>query len=496
VSTAGAKQRGKLRARRQGGQRPARPMGETTGGGLNQFMHGTLVAISPNQPTRSLEDIVGEALRLLHDLMAPEPSPTRKYVQHLDSQGIEPLEPIVEHGFNVEGAKNWFHEHVQAAGRNFSHQTWWHPPAPGEKGQHGLEMTLDSSNPEAISRVPVDGPYTRLRRQSTRLPTVLSIVMGYTAAYNEGDEHFQLWRELIKTWLIDKFGEFRPARAARPPRTNGPDDPGEDGDLGEAGLVVLVIHRDERLAHAHAVVADPQGRPIKYLDPGAVSRARAAARGDPADQEGTWYRVGWMQAQDHFHEVVGKPLGWNRKADINYERYSSDVAVARRKLDLRAKELEETWDTRLAALDQAEAAAIQTLAEAQARWTQVAIAEGELNQMQFKWRQALEKRQRELKDEANKLAEERRRFEADRDKEREELAQMASDLDREREKSSNLQQMLEALESRRDDAIEHLEQRVDAGKIDPEEALRLVRILRGDDIVVGIGGTLRPAPRR
>jgi hypothetical protein len=108
----------------------------------------------------------------------------------------------------------------------------------------------------------------------------------------------------------------------------------------------------------------------------------------------------------------------------------------------------------------------------------------------------LEKRQRELKDEADKLAEERRRFEADRDKEREELAQMASDLDREREKSSNLQQMLEALESRRDDAIEHLEQRVDAGKIDPEEALRLVRILRGDDIVVGIGGTLRPAPRR
>lgn len=494
MSAAAAKQRAKVRAKRKGGDRPARPMGETTGGGLNQFMHGTLVAISANQPTRSLEDIVGEALRLLEDLMEPKPTPTRKYVQHLDSQDIDPLEPIVAYGLDIAGMKEWFHEHVQAAGQNVSPQTWWHPPEPG-KGQHHMEMTLDPNTPEAVTRVPVEGPYTKLRRQSTRLPTVLSIVMGYTAAYKEGDGQLEMWRELIKTWLIGEFGEFRPARAARPPGTNGPHDPGEAGDLGEAGLVSLVIHRDEKLAHAHAIIADPQAFPIKYLDPGVVSRARAAARGDSADQDGTWYRVGWMQAQDRFHKVVGKPLGWNRKADINYDRYTSDVAVARRKLDLRAKELEEIWDARLSGLDDAEAAAMQKLGEANARLTQVTIAEGELNQMKLKWRQALEKRQRELKGEANRLAEERRQFEAERDKQRQELADMAADLERERVKSSALQQMLDALEARRDDAIEHLEERVEAGKIDPEEARRLMRILRGDKIAVGVGGALRPAPR-
>lgn len=494
MSATAAQQRAKVRAKKKGGARPTRPMGETTGGGLNQFMHGTLVAISANQPTRSLEDIVGEALRLLQDLLAPEPTPTRKYVQHLDSQGIDPLAPIVEHGLDVEHARKWFHEHVHMAGQNVSPQTWWYPPKPG-KGQHHMEMTLNPDDPEAVTRVPVDGPYTKLRRQSTRLPTVLSIVMGYTAAYKEGDAHFGLWRELIKTWLLDEFGEFRPARAARPPGTNGPEDPGEDGDLGEAGLVSLVIHRDEKLAHAHAIIADPQGLPIKYLDPGVVSKARAAARGDPEDQDGTWYRVGWMQAQDRFHEVVGKPLGWNRKADVNYDRYTSDVAVARRKLDLRAKELEETWEARLAELDDVEAAAMQKLAEANARLAQVAIAEGELNQMQLKWRQALEKRQRELRDQADKLAEERRRFEDDREKQRRELADMSAELERERAKSSNLQQMVDALEGRRDHAIEHLEERVEAGKLDSREAQRLIQILRGDDIDIGIGGTLRPAPR-
>ncbi|TFZ04586.1 hypothetical protein [Ramlibacter rhizophilus] len=494
MSTAAAKQRAKVRAKKKGGVRPTRPMGETTGGGLNQFMHGTLVAISANQPTRALEDIVGEALRLLNDLMEPKPTPTRKYVQHLDSQDIEPLEPIVVHGPDVERMKEWFHEHIQAAGQNVSPQTWWRPPKPG-KGQHHMEMTLEPSTPEAVTRVPVEGPYTKLRRQSTRLPTVLSIVMGYTAAYREGDAQFSLWRELIKTWLIGEFGEFRPARAARLPGTQGPDDPGEEGDLGEAGLVSLVLHRDEKLAHAHAIIADPQAFPIKYLDPGVVSRARAAARGDSADQDGTWYRVGWMQAQDRFHEVVGKPLGWNRKADVNYERYTSDVAVARRKLDLRAKELEETWRSRLSVLDDAEAAARQKLAEANARLAQVAIKEGELNQMQLKWRQALEKRQRELKDEANKLAEERRQFEADRDRQRQELAHRAADLERERAKSSALQEMLDALEARQDEAIEHLEERVEAGKIDRGEARRLIHILRGGEIPFGIGDTLRPAPR-
>lgn len=494
MSAAAAKQRAKVRAKKKGGERPTRPMGETTGGGLNQFMHGTLVAITANQPTRSLEDIVGEALRLLDDLMEPNPTPTRKYVQHLDSQDVEPLEPIVAHGPDIERMKEWFHEHVQTARQNVSPQTWWHPPKPG-KGQHHMEMTLDPATPDSVTRVPVEGPYTKLRRQSTRLPTVLSIVMGYTAAYKEGDAQFEVWRELIKTWLIGEFGEFRSARAARPPGTEGPDDPGEEGDLGEAGLVSLVIHRDEKLAHAHAIIADPQGLPIKYLDPGVVSRARAAARGDSEDQDGIWYRVGWMQAQDRFHEVVGKPLGWNRKADVAYDRYTSDVAVARRKLDLRAKELEETWDSRLSGLDDAEATAMRKLDEANARLAQVAIDERELPQMQLKWRQALEKRQRELKGEANKLAEERRRFEADRDKQCQELANMAADLERERVKISAMQEMLDSLEARRDGAIEHLEVRVEAGKIDPGEARRLMRILRGDEISVGIGGTLRPAPR-
>lgn len=495
MSAAAAKQRARVRAKKKGGERPARPMGETTGGGLNQFMHATRVAISPNEPNRSLEDIMGEALRLLEDLRAPEPTPTRKYVRHLDSQGIEPLEPIVDHGPRIERLKEWFHEHVHAAGQNLTHQTWSHPPGPGEKGQHHVKMTLDPQDPEAVTPVPVVGPYTIFRRQSARLPTVLSVVMGYTAAFKDGDAQLELWRLLIRTWLIEEFGEFRPASAARPPGTDGPEDPGQEADEGEAGLLSLVIHRDEKLAHAHAIIADPQGRPIKYLDPGLFSRARAAARGDPDDQDGTWYRVGWMQAQDRFHDVVGKPLGWNRKADVNYDRYTTDVAVARRKLDLRAKELEETWRSRLSGLDGAEAAARQKLAEANARLAQVAIEEGELNQMQLKWRQALEKRQRELKDEANKLAEERRQFEADRDKQRQELADMAAALDRERAKSSALQEMLDALEARQDEAIEHLEQRVEAGKIDPGEARRLIHILRGGEIPFGIGGTLRPAPR-
>jgi hypothetical protein len=54
VSAAPTTQRTKVRSQKKGGQCPTRPMGETTGGGLNRFMHGMLVAISPSPATLSL----------------------------------------------------------------------------------------------------------------------------------------------------------------------------------------------------------------------------------------------------------------------------------------------------------------------------------------------------------------------------------------------------------------------------------------------------------
>lgn len=452
-------------------------MGNTAKRVPTTFMHGTPVAIARNGKIRSLDEIIGEANRLRHDLVTGEP--TDKYLRHLDQDGVEEKQAVVKWGKSIEEIKAIYNQHVTLAAKHYGGQTYGmveegqqmlpvQIPGQKVKGVHKLDMTLDVANPTRITKVAVEGPYTRLRKQAANVTTALSCVVGYPGPPDENNADYVQWEQDQIDWALAEWGEFRA------PGANGPD------DEGEAGVVQIAFHWDEKLGHGHVLVMDPQGHSVKYLDPGEVSVARSRARGDHDTLLGAAYRVGWSRAQDRYWEAVGKKRGWDR-GEPGGTRQTMEELRRRHRLDARFKELEDTWDARLAGIDEREA----DLAAREMRlegWAgQLSTDTYRFNAMQQAFRDRMTR-------EADMLKQER---EALDDARIDNANKRASEVKLDDE-SRIMREPNRILTSAITKAVDRLKVAVEEGTITPDEATRLCAILKGEANDGGGHRTMRP----
>lgn len=455
------------------------------------FMHAVSAAIARNPGVRSLEELLGELMRLLEELLDPG-QPTTRYVQHLIDDGITPLHPVIVHSTladvaapyaeHVAAVRGFYAEHVAAAGSHIWAQTYGMVekgqkplPPPGAKGAHSVKMTLDPENPAAVTRVPVEGPYTVLRRQSTKLPTAMLMVCSHPGSPEllaQGDPAVQQWLADNPRFALEEFGEYRPAR---PPKTRGPDDP---GDEGEAGVVMMALHVDEGHLHLHILIADPHGFPIKYLNPGKVSQAAAKARGIDESLLGTYYRVGWSRVQDRYHEMVGAHQGWQRGRPGN-ERETMEVTRQRKRLDRRAKELEDWWLAQTAAMKSRADDLARREADNAAAIASLDAERVKHNQMVKAFAEARFREQARLQGERQRLEADGHNFEVTREARAQELRELKADLDRLRAENREMQQELRDQDERIEEACERLNQLYGDGKLLGKYAVEIERLLRG-----------------
>ena len=445
------------------------------------FMHGTPVAIARNGKIRALDEMIGEANRLRHDLVTGEP--TDKYLRHLDQDSVEEKPAVVKWGKTIEEIKAIYKQHVTLAATQYGGQTYGMVedgqqmlpvPMPGHnvKGVHRLDMTLDMAHPTKITKVAVEGPYTRLRKQAANVTTALSCVVGYPAPADENNSDYVQWEQDQVDWALAEWGEFRA------PSTNGPD------DEGEAGVVQIAFHWDEHFGHGHVLVMDPQGHSVKYLDPGEVSVARARARGDADALLGAAYRVGWSRAQDRYWEVVGKKRGWDR-GEPGGTRQTMEEVRRRQRLDARFKELEDTWDARLAGIDEREA-------DLAARETRLQGWAGQLSTDTSKFNAIQQAFHDRMQREAAKLKEERQALDAARIDDANRHAVEAEELAKLHDELRTVREQNRILTSAITKAVDRINEAVEEGTVTRDEAKRLRAILDGEANDGGGHNTMRP----
>jgi hypothetical protein len=444
-------------------------MGKTAKRVPTTFMHGTPVAIARNGKIRSLDEVIGEANRMRRDMVTGEA--TDKYLRHLDQDGVEEKPAVVKWGKTIEEIEAIYKQHVTLAATHYGGQTYGMVdegqqrlpvPMPGYevKGVHKLDMTLDLANPTKITKVAVEGPYTRLRKQAANVTTALSCVVGYPAPPDENNSDYVHWEQDQIDWALAEWGEFRA------PGTKGPD------DEGEAGVVQIAFHWDEQLGHGHVLVMDPQGHSVKYLDPGEVSITRSRARGDDDTLLGAAYRVGWSRAQDRYWEAVGKKRGWER-GEPGGERQTMEEVRRRQRLDARFKELEDTWDARLDGIDKREADLAARETRLQGWAAQLSTDTTRFSAMQQAFHDRKKREADQLKEERAILDTARIDYANMRAAEAEELAKLHEEL-------RNVREQNRALASAITEAVDRIGVAVEEGALEPDEAKRLREILNGE----------------
>ncbi|SFF24366.1 hypothetical protein SAMN04489711_11930 [Paracidovorax wautersii] len=269
--------------------------------------------------------------------------------RHLIAQGLRPQQPRILHGPQPQELWAWYEAHKQRAARN--------------------------TVPYVVKKT---GRVTQ-RRQDVRVPTVLAEVMSYPGPPDDRDAKYVEWRALCVARLRRIYGDM---------------------------LVSVIEHTDEAHGHLHALVAHPDGSPVRALHPGHSAADRSKAEGGAPKEQQASYRAGLKEFQSDFYSLVGFPAGLARLSAKPKARVSYQQAQANR-------QAEREYADRVAALLKRE----KQFEEEQAQFTAMLLAraqeieaEGQ-NMMQRAFQRAAEKveaqnakRAAELNAEAERLA--------------------------------------------------------------------------------------------
>lgn len=201
--------------------------------------------------------------------------------RHLVAQGLKPQPPRILHGPQPRDLWNWYEVHKQRAAQN--------------------------TMPYVVKKT---GRIAQ-RGQSVRIPTLLAEVMSYPGPPDDRDAKYVEWRTLCVARLHRIYGKL---------------------------LVSVIEHTDEAQGHLHALVAHPDGSPIRALHPGHWAADRRKAEGGTPKEQQASYRAGLEGFQSDFHSLVGFPAGLARltaapKSRISYQQVQANRQAEREYAD-------------------------------------------------------------------------------------------------------------------------------------------------------------------
>lgn len=201
--------------------------------------------------------------------------------RHLTARGLMPQPPRILHGPEPKDLWAWYEAHKRRAAEN--------------------TMPYVVKKTGRISR----------RKQDVRIPTVLAEVMSYPGPPDDQDATYVEWRRLCVARLRRIHGEL---------------------------LVSVLEHTDEVHGHLHALVAHPDGSPVRALHPGHRAADRIKAEGGTFKEQQASYRAGLQDFQSDFYSLVGFPAGLSRlsaspKARVSYQQAQANRQAEREYAD-------------------------------------------------------------------------------------------------------------------------------------------------------------------
>lgn len=173
--------------------------------------------------------------------------------RHLIAQGLQPQPPRILHGPQPQELWAWYEAHKQRAAQN--------------------------TVPYVVKKT---GRVTQ-RRQDVRISTVLAEVMLYPGPPDDRDAKYVEWRTLCVARLRRIYGDL---------------------------LVSVIEHTDEAHGHLHALVAHPDGSPVRALHPGHCAADKVRSKGTRPKSSRPATGQGWRTSRAPFTVWLGFLRGW------------------------------------------------------------------------------------------------------------------------------------------------------------------------------------------